>query len=102
MLWLESNSGGSFVWHESAGWVEFPLHELGEMRPPPGDPFRKPRRLTLLSRMKQVWQAARAVGVEVVITVEGDDKLTATQVNAKKMDDPSIEIDTPEQLRRLI
>jgi hypothetical protein len=79
-----------------AGWI---MTEL-DPRPVIGDEpevvvtyaplrhVRKPRRPSLLSRMKQILQAARAVGVEVTITVEGEDKLTATPVNAKKMDDP--------------
>jgi hypothetical protein len=41
-VWLDSACGRSFLWHANAQWVEFPVHELGEM-PPPRGAVRKPR-----------------------------------------------------------
>jgi UvrD-like helicase family protein len=48
---------------------------------------RRPRSPSLTTRMQQIWKAARAAGVEVAVTVEGD-KLTATPVRGNALGEP--------------
>jgi hypothetical protein len=48
---------------------------------------RRPRSPSLTTRMQQIWKAARAAGVEVTVTVEGD-KLTATPVRGNALGEP--------------
>jgi hypothetical protein len=50
-------------------------------------PRRAPRRPSLTTRLQQVWRAARAAGVEVAVTVEGD-KLTATPLRGNALGEP--------------
>jgi UvrD/REP helicase N-terminal domain len=83
---------GARLLREYAGRIgldpPFAIHDREEKAP--GMPLRKPRRPrppSLTTRLQQIWKAARAVGVEVAVTIEGD-KLTATPVRGNALGEP--------------
>ena len=67
---------------------QFTIHDREEKAAgmPLGKP-RRPRSPSLTTRLQQIWKAARAAGVEVAVTVEGD-KLTVTPVRGNALGEP--------------